>query len=309
MSLFQWPFKRKQYPGINNPRFVGDVVASNEAVLDGLMYLTGLSATDFAIIWGLEHILPADTYNPGVIYLNGNFYYVRGTFAANLYLAPQTEDTMIQPFGDGTPRKIYQLLYAIPSAGSTPTTSPIFTGEMNQYRLGLKTLNSNIQAILTTLSLLKGAAFQNVGVTAGTVAAGDDARFGYTKTDIDNLFAKKVDVIIKNGGTAYTPIQATDPANKGYVDGTSALRMISGTIHIGDVPPGGTLTTIPFGITLGDANYIVLWSLLSAKSDPQTDVLYCPNIRAKTTVGFDVYFREGGANVEDISFDWIVFHK
>src|SRR5882762_1785925 len=100
-SLFQWPFKRKQYPGLENPRFVSDIVAANQAVLDGLMYISGLNATDFAIIWGIEYDQVALNYQAGIFYLQGSFYYMPQVFAAGLYLTPDVQDTLIKPFGDG----------------------------------------------------------------------------------------------------------------------------------------------------------------------------------------------------------------
>lgn len=310
MSLIQWPFKRKTYPGIKNPRFVSDIQAANEAVMDGLMYLTGLKQTDFAILWGMEWDVVLNTYAPGIIYLKGTFYYVADIVPSGLYLTPSLTDIMQQPFDDGTPRKIYTVQNAVTALAATADTSPIFFGTMAQYRLGLKTMAANIQSMMLILVNLRSAAYLNVGVTPGTVAAGDDARFGYTTAQINDLFALKTDVIIKSGGLSYTPIQGTDPANKAYVDSTSALRMVSGTTAVGDIPPAGKTVTVPFGITLGDILYLPFFTVLSANGDPQLDVIYSPNARNKTTVGFDVYFREGpGANVQNLSIDWIVFHK
>lgn len=270
MSLLQWPFKRKQYPGVNNPRFVGDIVAANEAVLDGLKALTGLADTDFAIISGL--IYTAGTpgnYTPGIIYLSGQFYFIQNTFTEGFYLTPALTDTMPQPFGDAVVRNIYTLQYATTSATLVPNC-PQFNGNMTQYRLSQKDLNAAILILQTLYSTLKGAAFLNVGVTAGTVAAGDDPRFGYTKAQIDSLFALKTQVLLLGNTTPFTPSLDFDPATKKYVDqaggmklrwvgtidssGSTATRM-AGDLTVTCAHPGTGLYTVNHN--MGTTNYFV----------------------------------------------------
>jgi hypothetical protein len=225
-SLFTWPFRRKQYPGIGNPRFVSDIVAANEAVIDAMKALTGLNATDFAIITGLDYTPGAPgQYGIGVFYLNGNFYYVGTVFSEGLYLAPNPSDTMTQPFSDGVSREIYTLLTGNSTSNSAGAT-PIFSGNMNTYRIGLKIVNGNVLAMQATLAALGNAAFKNVGTTPGTVAAGDDQRFGYTQGQIDSLFARKANVIEKGTNTGYTPTGANDPVNKQYADAAMGAKLL-----------------------------------------------------------------------------------
>jgi hypothetical protein len=227
MSLLQWPFKRKEHPGVGNPRFVSDIVAANEATIDAMKALTGLGATDFAIITGLEYTAgtPNGTYAPGIFYLNGLFYYLGASFSEGLYLAPNPTDVMPQPFSDGNSRLTYTLLSGISTSNPTGST-PIFSGNMNQYRIGLKTINGNVLAMQATLAALGNSAFRNVGNISGTVAAGDDPRFGYTQGQIDALFAKKTDVILKNAGTVYTPSGPYDPATKLYADSAAGVKLL-----------------------------------------------------------------------------------
>lgn len=230
MSLLTWPFKRKTYPGLSNPRFVDDVKASNEAVIDAIIALMGVSGTDFFILSGLDYTAGAPgTYQPGIFFVNGAFYYISTVTQEGLYLTGTTQDTILEPFpDDGVARLIYTLFQGVSAnAPAPPNTSPVLAGNMNQYRLGLKFLQALVNSFATTINLLRAAAFLNVGTTSGTVAAGDDARFGYTVAQINALFALQSEVLLfgqPNNG--FVPTQPFDPATKGYVDNFSAAKCI-----------------------------------------------------------------------------------
>lgn len=249
-DLIQFPFVRKEYPGVGNPRFVSDVVAANQATIAAMKAITGLSVVDFAIITGLDFTpgTPNGTYSPGIFYLNDNFYYLGASFTEGLYLAANPTDVMPQPFSDGNSRLTYTLLNGV-STSNPSGSSPIFSGNMNNYRIGLKSIKSNLLAVQATVSLLGNSAFLNVGTTSNTVAAGDDPRFGYTQGQIDNLFAKKADVILKGAGTPYTPLAATDPVNKAYADGAAGVRLL----WHGDVFQDGTVNKLGGSITVTSA--------------------------------------------------------
>lgn len=282
MSTFKWPFKRIEYAGIDNPRFVSDIVAANEAVLDALKAITGMNDTDFAIISGLEFVPGVqNTFTAGIFYLNGDFYAVDASFNESLYLEPITTPTMPQPFGDAVSRNIYQLQKSETAVSSSPTSTPQFSGDMNQYRIGLKGILANTLSLLATQAALKAAAFANIGTTAGTVMAGDNA---YTKAQCDLGFEPKNNYL--------KPI-------------------LNGNKHVGNISAGGDdLITVPLGTTLADANYTVLTELIDNLSTPQAqsnDTSYV--VRNKTTSSFDVYMgrRSGSAGTVDYSIDWILF--
>lgn len=257
MSLIPWPFSRKEYPGVGNPRFVSDIVAANQAVIDAMKAITGLGNSDFAIITGLEFTpgTPNGTYAPGIFYLNGSFYYLGASFGEGLYLAPNPTDVLPQPFQDGISRLTYTLLSAISTSNPSGST-PIFNGAMNAYRIGLKLLKADTLALQATIATLGNAAFRNVGTISGTVAAGDDSRFGYTQAQIDTLFSKKTDVILKGSGIAYTPTAATDPVNKQYADAAAGDRLL----WLGNISPLAAVTKLagPLTVTaihLGTGHY------------------------------------------------------
>lgn len=225
-SIFQWPFKRKSYAGLGNPRFVDDVKAANEAVIDASIALSALSPIDFAIISGFDFTAGTPgTYSGGIFYLNGQFYSQGTTFSEGLYLAPNPTDIEPQPFSDGNTRLIYTSMVSASTASPTGAT-PIFSGNMNAYRIGLKVLKSNITSLQATISALGNAAFMNVGVTGGTVAAGDDSRFGYTKNEADNKFALLSKTLYIDNSAVYTPSGPYNPATKVYADQAAGFRIL-----------------------------------------------------------------------------------
>ena len=185
MSLIQWPFKRKEYTGIANPRYVSDVVSANEAIIDAIQSISGLSNPGFAIISGLVYDPVGLTYSTGIFYLNGAFYYSPAAFAVNLYLTGSTVDINSSPFPDSTSRPIYTTF--VGGTSSSPTgASPQFTGNMNQYRIDLSTIKTNLTAVQAIIALLGNSAQLNVGTTPGTVAAGD---YSYSKSQVNTMLA------------------------------------------------------------------------------------------------------------------------
>src|ERR1035437_1937875 len=106
MSLITWPFKRHQYSGVANPRYVSDIVAANEAVIDAIKAITGLTDSDFAIISGLIYDSGGHTYGAGIFYLSGSFYSI-GSVNESQYVIGGTTELMSSPFPDSTPRTIY----------------------------------------------------------------------------------------------------------------------------------------------------------------------------------------------------------
>lgn len=226
MSLIPFPFQRNEYPGVGNPRFVSDIVAANQAVIDGIKAITGLSNTDFAIISGLDFVSGTpNSYTIGIFYLNGLFYSMDAPFSEGLYLAPNPTNIMPKPFEDGVSREIYKTYNGMATANPTGAT-PVFSGNMNAYRIGLKSLSGYIASIQSVISSLGAAAFSNIGNTPGTVAAGNDSRFGYSQATIDNLFARKLQVLLLDNVTPYTPVNPYNPATKAYADAASGEKLM-----------------------------------------------------------------------------------
>jgi len=145
-DLIQFPFLRKQYASINNPGFISDWVAANQSLLSGLAAIAGIGSTDFYIFSGFAYTAGSPgTYGPGIFFLNGNFYYQSTTFNENLRLIPNVTDIMPVSFpSDSVTRDIYTVNYSQTGTGGTQT--PLFAtgGNMDKYRMDLKTMLNNV---------------------------------------------------------------------------------------------------------------------------------------------------------------------
>lgn len=315
MSEITWPFKRIEYNGMNNPRYVTDIVSANEAVLDAIKSLSGLTDVDFAIISGLAYTIGSpNTYQPGIFYLNGDFYIMEDSFTENLYLAPGVTELLPQPFEDGNNRTTYKVYYAVTTSNSSGST-PQFTGNMDSYRIGNWKLKSDITTLQGVMATLKSAAFLEVGSTAGTVMAGD---YTYSKATLDSSFANKADksnVLLKDNTTAYTPAGDYNPATKLYADQAQGFKLL----WLGDFSGDGqtinkrtgslTITADHIGTgrfrinhNLGSLKYFVHGIGLGSESlfaDPR--VIY-----NQTAISFEVIVSDD-ASANDSSFQLSIF--
>lgn len=268
-DIFQFPFVRKVYDGIDNPRFVSDIQAANQAVMSALIALLGVGPTDFFIISGFDYTPGAPgSYAPGTFYLNGVIYYKGTATQEGLFLGGMTTDTMLQPFDDGTSKNIYTLFQGTAGAANPPNTSPVLAGNMNAYRIGSKYMQSVLATVSTVIATLGAAAFLGIGTVAGTVAAGDDTRFGYSVAQINAMFAKIIDVlIIGSTNNNFIPTQPYDPATKMYVDGSSAAKclLIGSYNHTTNAVTIAKQIAVPAlvvtGVKISTGNYVITHNL------------------------------------------------
>lgn len=141
-NLIQFPNKRIQVDGVKNPLFVSDIYNANSSLYEGMKQLLGLGNTDFAILSGCEYD-GINSYSAGIIYLNGEFYNCLPISAGD-YAAGGTVGGISKPFSDNVSRETYNLYVAFGTPSSSPTTSPQFTGSMDEYRLNLDFLRQSI---------------------------------------------------------------------------------------------------------------------------------------------------------------------
>lgn len=216
-DLIKWPFARKQYPGVNNPRFVSDIVAANEAVLAAIKALAGVNDTDFRIISGIEFVpgIP-NTYTAGIYYLNGLFYILEAPFNESNYLGAGSTNILSKPFSDGVSRFIYTTYPGIVSATGGAGFSPQMIGAMDAYRIGNKFIAARVTSALALLADLGTAATRDVGISPGEVMAADDARF----LEIYN------NVLTLNNTGVFVPTADYEPATKKYVDQSQGLKLL-----------------------------------------------------------------------------------
>lgn len=145
-DVIQSPFVRNFYDtptGVDNPLYLQDIQAGNQALQTMLTALSGLdTTTDFALFGGFAYTPGSPgTYGPGFLYLNGKWYYQPITFNEGLRLIPNITPTLPISFpADGITRDIYNVNYSQTGTGGTQT--PVFAtgGDMDAYRIDNKTI-------------------------------------------------------------------------------------------------------------------------------------------------------------------------
>ena len=272
MSLISWPFKRKQYSGIANPRYVSDIVAANEAVIDAIKSITGLTDSDFAIISGMVYDPTAHTYGAGIFYLSGSFYSIASVNEGQ-YVIGGTTDIMNSPFPDSTSKPIYTQNTGIATSSSSGA-SPVFNSTMNQYRISLSKLKYDLSFIQEAFASLGNSAGLDVGVGADNVAAGNAS---YSKAAIDAMLATVDRVLAK------------------------------GSYHLGDLSHGATFT-IP--VSLSTDQYTVQGTMKGTGSHNTADICSRWIELGTTSSGFTIYVDEtGSTDVQDLTFEYRLYAK
>ena len=149
-DIFDFPTERIVYGNITNtdpskpggePVFVSDILASQQLGEAALRALAGIDYTvdTFYILQGLDY--SGGSYSDGIIYFKaaadavGRFYFVASFGDGNALLpdAPTGENAKL--YTDAVIRPTYNYYTASPAAYSAGVTTPLFTGDMNAYRL------------------------------------------------------------------------------------------------------------------------------------------------------------------------------
>jgi hypothetical protein len=282
-TYINFPFVRKQYAGLQNPLFVSDILTANEEVRDGLIAALGLQPTDFAIITGLNYVTGSpNSYTSGIIYFNGNFYFCGSTFAEGQALLPTIYDTLPKAFGDGNVRNTYTLYNAAPDASGT---TPVFSGNMNQYRIDNKTLNAKINAITADYitSALLNTALSNYVAKAGSTMTG---------------------ALTLNAD----PTIALGAATKQYVDNNAIIILAKGYTHLGDAATGLSHIDVSLGTTLSTTAYKVFLTVINNNAT-NGGLTWFIDATNQTTSSFRFCYNEFAGGVQDIYLDWIVIAR
>lgn len=311
-DLIQAPAVRITYPGIDNPMYDSDVRVANEMALSMVAALSGLMVTDFAIISGVDFVAGVpNTYTGGFVWINGAFYFVPAGFTEGNFISPNPTPTQQQGFNDGNSRPIYTQFSSIISPVTGPGFSPVFNGNMNQYRMGNKYMAQKIVSLLATQAALKQGAFRDVGTVAGTVAAGDDPRMPYTAAQLAALFVIPIEVILKGDSNPYTPVGPNDPVNKNYTD-TNFLKLLDkGRTVVGDVPSGGITVPVAFHVIMPNTAYQCHAQVVSLSNpvNPFDAAVSSPALIdfQKSTGGCSFRLQEAAGGTQNVALDWFVF--
>ena len=179
-----FPTKRKYYPGIDNPLFLGDITTGYDSDMSVMASLSGLKDGDFYIVSGLEYVLGTpNSYSPGVVYFNNDFFYCPIPFTEGLRLATYYQDMLSETFNDTVARNIYTNQVATPTSTASGST-PLFNGDMNEYRLNSKFLQQNVLTLLAIADNLGTAANANLGTGIGEILTADQT---YNQAQVNAL--------------------------------------------------------------------------------------------------------------------------
>lgn len=122
-----------------------------------------------------------------------------------------------------------------------------------------------------------------------------------TRAEMDTL-------IVTNLSTTSNVITATEhrTVEKAMLDYTTSRIIANGSFNIGDVNPNVQyLWTVPLGVVLPNANYVVVGFLESYGGNPNddNDVVWC--ITGKTNLDFQVYVNEYTNDNQGVAFWWM----
>lgn len=147
-----FPNERLTQETLDCPIFISDIQNATQEVLAAMKAVCGLNDTDFAIITGLDYTVVDpynNTYNSGIVYMAGVFYSFSDTLHSGYYLTPANEDVENKLHSDSNAYATYRLYKAIESSAQYGTM-PIFTGTMDNYRIGSKQLKALLDLKVTS---------------------------------------------------------------------------------------------------------------------------------------------------------------
>lgn len=252
MSNPTFPTLRKFYAGIKNPLFLSDIQVADQSVLDAITALSGLTNTDFFIVSGLAFTAGTPNfYTPGIVFFNGSFYNLSGNINEGLYLSCTTLDVLPETFDTTPPQtnNIYTNYIATPTSVASGNT-PLFAGNMNQYRISNKYLQQQVAALLVIASHLGTAANANLGTGIGQVLTADQT---YTQTQVNALLMTRSPSVVGSKVEVYDPTGAIlaffDGTGLGitypWKNGTEVWAIANGN---NSVPNMGGVSTVGIGV-------------------------------------------------------------
>ena len=147
--MIQYPNNRLTYTGKQGPVYDNDGQNAINNLYSAINMLLGLSPTGFAILSGF--VYSSGSYGSGYFYLNGVIYYFAGGITSGQCLVPNVTQINNAEFSDGVSRNTYQIFGSTTSSTASGSTSPLFTSNMDSYRLNLTVLNANILSILNNI--------------------------------------------------------------------------------------------------------------------------------------------------------------
>ena len=221
--VLDFPNTRLSSDIAGNPLFSSDIVNATQSIQAAMQSLSDLRSTDFAIISGFDY--SSGTYTSGIVWLGDGFYFLSGTLTEGYYLTPNVTNVENKIFSDSVVRPTYSINYCVQSA--TPYGSnPIFSGDMSQHRMNLKSKLSSSDVIDSLLSTL---VTKPLSANQGRIL----------KSTIDNLTNSKLSVSnnlsdLNSVSTAQTNLQVYSKTTiDAKLKGTDNWHIIG---NIGEIP-------------------------------------------------------------------------
>jgi len=141
-DLYDFPFLKKIFsPSTAVPQYNDDFVAMSEGIHAAMRAILGFNGVGLPNVgfWILDGmVLSGGVYTPGICWLNGVFYMMKTSITPGLCLEPDVTNSATITNGAFT-NSLYTLNYmkTRPAPAILGLTSPVFTGSMDYYRLGL----------------------------------------------------------------------------------------------------------------------------------------------------------------------------
>ena len=99
----------------------------------------------------------------------------------------------------------------------------------------------------------------------------------------------------------------TDNTKVTFIKNKTGLNALAkGTIVLGDAPAGASTLLVSLGVTLPNANYMVVLSPVSLSTSPTKDDDVIFLVREKTTTSFTLMIKELQSDIQNLNIDYIV---
>jgi len=144
-NTIQFPNDRLVYSSVGNPLFVTDIQNATQSANESMRTLLGMptsGATSFAILSGFTYTAGSPgTYSAGYVIYADTIYYCSTGTREGKYLKPHTTKIQSKLFQDAISRYTYQV-YKIDSFYHSYLSFPVFSGDMNAYRISSSALRN-----------------------------------------------------------------------------------------------------------------------------------------------------------------------
>jgi hypothetical protein len=216
--MIQFPNNRLTYTGKKGPVYDNDGQNAINNLYSAVNMLLGLSPTGFAILSGF--VYSSGSYGSGYFYLNGFIYYFAGGITSGQCLVPNVTQINNVQFSDGISRNTYEVYGSTTSNTATGSTSPLFTNNMDSYRLNLTVLNNLLQSIINNI----GSASGNIPLIGSSALNNNSAVVtdgsGYLKTNSNSQASPAMTTsnnfvsLFHGGNPGIINLSSAVPANK-----------------------------------------------------------------------------------------------